>query len=869
MNKSDKNFNNLTPMMQQYLELKDEALDAFLFFRLGDFYELFFDDAKKVSKLLDIALTGRDCGLSERAPMCGVPFHAVDSYIAKLVKDGHKVAMAEQVGEVGQGLVRREIVRIVTPGTALEDEMLDADKNNYLLCVFHQLQERSNPLAANIGAAWTDISTGELSFCDIDGMVRLNELLARLNPSEIIANQKMIDLSINLSTVKYGSVSKFSLISDIDFDYSNALDTINSSLKQDIILKVKNKPNCVSALGALLSYVKNTQKKWLEHIMPNNEVESECLELGITASRTLEIFTNNSDGRKRGSLLWVMDKTSTSMGARNIKKWLAHPLKDENKINQRLDAIDELFKQPPLLINKIEDDLDNISDIERICSKISLGTIKPKDCINLANSLISCESLKNLILNTDSILLKNLANKIDNLTQLANLIKSAIKEDAPNLIREGGIIKQGFNKELDNLKNIKTNAVTTLDQIVQREKEHTGIKNLKIGFNRIFGYYLEISNSNKSEIPYRYTRKQTLANAERYITDEIKEIETKILNSESKALELELQIYEKLQEKIKTYLDKILSSAKAIASVDTIFSFYKVSKECGFIRPQIKNNDLCLKIIEGRHPIVEALLNSNEFTPNDTVLDGDEHKIMLITGPNMSGKSIYMRQVALISIMAHVGCYVPAKAASIPLIDKIFTRVGAGDDALSGRSTFMVEMQELSYILEEATDKSLCLLDEIGRGTSTYDGLSIAWAILEYLSNNLKAKVLFSTHYHELTDLENKLEGVKNYKLGVREYEGAIIFIRKLLRGRADKSFGIEVAALSGLKKGIINRAGELLKELEKKSLVQQKGDKLGGKAINTKANDNEIIKILSELDLDSVSPRLAYDILADLKKKV
>jgi len=879
MKKNDINFNKLTPMMQQYLELKEEAADAFLFFRLGDFYELFFDDAIKVSKHLDITLTGRDCGLKERAPMCGVPFHAVDGYIAKLIKSGFKVAMAEQVGEVGQGLVKREIIRIVTPGTALEDEILDADKNNYLLCVFHQLEDRKNPLAANIGAAWADISTGELNFCDIDGMVRLNELLARLQPSEIIANQKMIDLSINLSTIKYGTVSQFSYISDIEFDYNNALDTINSDLKQDVIQKIKNKPNCVAALGALLGYIKRTQKKWLDNIKPVNENNIEHLELGMTASKTLEIFYNNSDGKKRGSLLWALDKTSTHMGARNIKKWLNYPLKDRQKINERLNAVEELIKQPALLTSKIDDELQNIGDIERICSKISLNSIRPKDCINLANSLTACLNIKKLFCNFDAVLLKELANQIDDLSTLSSLIISAIKEDAPNLIRDGNIIKSGFNKELDSFQNIKTNAQGILDQIAIREKEHTGIKNLKIGFNRIFGYYIEISNSNKSQVPYRYTRKQTLANAERYITDEIKEIETKILSAETKALELELKIYEKLQEKIRGFLDRILMSAAAISNIDTIFAFFKISKEHGYVKPQIVDDSLELKISEGRHPIVELLLGANEFTPNDTMLDGDDNKIMLITGPNMSGKSIYMRQVALIAIMAHLGCFVPAKAAKIPLIDKIFTRVGAGDDVLLGRSTFMVEMQELSYILDEATDKSLCLLDEIGRGTSTHDGLSIAWAILEYLSLNLRAKVLFSSHYHELTHLEGRFLGIKNYKLGVREYEGIIVFIRKLLRGRADKSFGIEVAALTGLKKSIIDRARVLLGKLEKRGLRvdgaseagdgDSKGDKEGGSGDDGAAFGHEIFKVLAELDLDNVSPRHAHDILADLKKKL
>jgi len=871
MKKTDKFYNKLTPMMQQYFELKDEAKDAFLFFRLGDFYELFFDDAKIVSKLLDIALTGRDCGLDSRAPMCGVPHHAADAYIAKLIKAGHKVAMAEQVGEVGQGLVKREIVRIVTPGTALEDEMLDAGKNNYLLCVYHQLEEAKNPLSAKMGAAWADVSTGELAFIEIDGMVRLNELLARLNPSEIIANEKMIDLSINLSTVKFGSVSPFSLISDKEFDYVSCLESVNSLSKLDLIKKVKNKPNCVIALGALLNYIKQTQKKWLEHIRPVDEEETDRLELGMTATKTLEIFANNSDGKIKGSLLWVLNKTSTSMGSRNLKKWLARPLKEKQKIDDRLDSIEELLSQAPLLTSKIEEELSNIGDIERICSKISSSSIKPRECLNLADSLLSSLNIKKLLGGASSALLKDLSNKIEDLSKLANLLNSAIRPDASGLIRDGGIIKMGFNKEFDALKSIKTNAESILDQIVLREKEHTGIKNLKISFNRIFGYFLEVPNSQKSLVPYRYTRKQTLANAERYITDEIKEIEAKILNSDERALKLEIEIYEKLQENIRGYLDKIFTSANAIANIDTIFSLFKVSRENGYTKPQIKNGSLELIISEGRHPIVEVLLNANEFTPNDTLLDGGDNKIMLITGPNMSGKSVYMRQVALTVIMAHLGCFVPAKTANIPLIDKIFTRVGAGDDILAGRSTFMVEMQELSYILDEVTDKSLCLLDEIGRGTSTYDGLSIAWAILEYFSKNFRTKILFSTHYHELTDMEDKFDGVKNYKLGVREYEGVIVFIRKLLRGRANKSFGIEVAALSGLKREIIDRAKELLGKLEKESLAEKgvKEEKGIGLFDERKHNDNEIVKILSEIDLDAISPRHAHDILADLKRKV
>ena len=876
----------LSPMMAQYLEIKEQNKDSLLFFRLGDFYEMFYDDAITASRELELTLTSRDCGLSERAPMCGVPHHAVEAYLTKLIQKGYKVTICEQVTPPNKkGIIKREVTRVVTPGTVTESSMLTEDRNNYLasICCFDN----------GVGVSWADISTGEFNHAFIDGQiaVKLNDLLSRIEPSEIICNEEMLAESINLSVVKFGAVCPFCSYNETAFDYDNAYKLLHSRLPEQNLQLIKER-QCICAAGALLSYINDTQKCAMANMnaLVADDGDKRLL-IDSNARRTLELTQSLSQGNKRGSLFWCLDKTCTGMGARLLKKWIEGPEIDCEVINSRLDFVEELSEKS-VDCRELHEILGCMYDIERLTGRLSSRKMVPVDFLSLGRSLRGVALLKERLADFGGRLAKHIYENLSDFTAECEMIESAIfdknaksanpdddenaekskrksKEEKSKDKNKNKIFKDGYNAQLDEYRNLISNAHTVLKQLVAVEKEETGIKTLRIGFTNVFGYYIEVPKAQADLVPYRYMRKQTVANAERYVTEELKELEEKILNAEELSETLEEELYVELNEKLSQRIAEYLSTAKSVAMLDCLVSFAIVARENGYVKPNITTNDV-LNIREGRHPVVERMLRDESFVPNDTFVNSSDSKIMLITGPNMAGKSIYMKQVALITIMAQMGSFIPASSGDIGIVDRIFTRVGASDDLSSGRSTFMVEMSEVTDILNNATDKSLLLMDEIGRGTSTFDGLSIAWAIMEHLSEKVNAKVLFSTHYHELTDLENKLSGIKNYKLTVRELGNSIVFLRKLMRGSANRSFGIEVASLAGLPEIVVKRAKEILKRLEASDLRSETLSD-GGKQISLFAPDgktHEITKILSELDLDYVTPRAALDILTDLKEK-
>ncbi len=848
----------LSPMMKQYLETKEKNPDCLLLFRLGDFYEMFFEDAVTASRELDLVLTGKSCGLEERAPMCGVPFHAVDSYVSKLIEKGYKVAICEQINVPQRGLADREVVRIVTPGTVMESDMLSPEKNNYLMSICLD--------GDTAGVCWADISTGEFNRATIDAQIplRLNDLLARIVPAEIICNADMKMQSANLSLVKYGGTVPFQQLDETDYELSRAKEIIPQMCKD--AKSILGEPDvCLRACGALLIYVKETQKRTLGYIRSEKH-EEKTLVMDSGAIKTLELLAS-SDGKKQGSLFGAIDKTKTGMGARLLRKWISAPSLDEKTICSRLDGVEELVNCS-IVRSELRELLSDIFDLERLAAKLAYGNFSPRECLSLAASLLPLPSVKKTLSECKSDILKSLGNSLDVLSDIESAIHNTINNEAPAHARDGGVILKGVNSELDEYRSITVSSKTVLSRIEAEQKQATGIRNLKVAFNSVFGYYIEVPKAQSSLVPPEYVRKQTTVNSERYITEELKIIEDKILHAEERALSLELSLYSDFLSAIAKQADRITDTAKRIALIDVLASNAEVSSKYGYCRPRIGSDIKAVRIKEGRHVVVERLPGQT-FVPNDTFIDTDS-RIMMITGPNMAGKSVYMRQVALIVILAHCGFFVPADSAEIPFTDKIFTRVGASDDLHSGRSTFMVEMSEVAYILENATDDSLILLDEVGRGTATYDGLSIAWAIVEYLSSHFKAKVMFSTHYHELTDLEDVVDGVRNYKITVRELAGNIVFMHKVLRGSANRSFGIEVAGLSGLPKDVVARAKELLLELEKLNIARRSNDiysQMSMFGVNADKS-GEILKILKELNLDDVSPRAAYDILSDLKEK-
>ncbi|MBE5742932.1 MAG: DNA mismatch repair protein MutS, partial [Clostridiales bacterium] len=804
----------LSPMMKHYLQVKEQHPDCIIFYRLGDFYEMFFDDAVKVSKILDLTLTGRDCGLKERAPMCGVPYHAADGYIAQLVEVGEKVAICEQLEEPtpGKKLVERDVVKIVTAGTLTEESLIDERKNNYILSAYNN--------GNNYGIAWCDITTGQFFTRKCISANPIDELcdnIVRIMPVEIIANSSLCKIAEDFPIVKHRIVPKFSKYDDLAFSKKSAESTIKTQFNVLSVnaYNIENEPELIGACGGLISYLRETQKHALINI---NGVKVEYADhhmiLDANAMRNLELVKSMRDGKRYGTLLWTLDKTNTSMGTRALTNWILNPLTDKDKINYRQEGVEELYKNA-ILRGGLNEYLSSIKDIERLAGKVSNGNLTPRDCKLLGISLSATPNIKMLLVGVNSKILNDVNDNITDFSEITSLLDSALVDNPPIHIKDGGYIQDGFDPELDRLRKIRSNGKAVLDALVEREKEATGIKNLKHGYNKVFGYYLEVTNSFKSLVPYSWIRRQTLTGAERYITEELKQTEEELLTSDEKIKQIELSIFNKIRNVLIENIKKMQITARSIACLDVITALATVAKKFNYCRPEIVNSDNPMNVVSGRHPVVEAV-SSNQFIANDTYLDTDENRVMIITGPNMAGKSTYMRQNALIAIMAHIGSFVPAKSAQIPIIDRIFTRVGASDNLIFDQSTFMVEMTEVASILLSATKNSLLILDEVGRGTSTFDGLSIAWAVVEYIAKNIQAKTLFATHYHELSELEGSIEGLKNYKITVKELNGTIVFMRKIMRGSAHRSFGIEVASLAGVPSGVTQRAKQVLKGLEK-----------------------------------------------------
>ncbi|BDU95153.1 DNA mismatch repair protein MutS [Clostridium perfringens] len=801
----------LTPMMRQYFEIKENYKDCILFFRLGDFYEMFFEDAETAARELELVLTGRDCGLEKRAPMCGIPFHASNSYIGRLVAKGYKVAICEQVEDpkFAKGIVKRDVIKVITPGTYTDSSFVEETKNNYIMTIYSDLERNRCSLAI------TDISTGD--FLSTEGELEKGVILdeiSKFNPKEII----LLD-SLDQELIKDITLTTPALISRKPIEYfeekfEEVLNAQFGEKSNSLSLMVKKSSN------ALVKYILDTQKISLTNI---NDIEVyslvDFMTIDLSSRRNLELTENLREKSKKGSLLWVLDKTETSMGSRMLRRWIEEPLVNKEKITLRLNAVEELFNDLSLN-DSLKEALHDIYDIERILGKISNKNANAKDLIALKTSIGKIPNVKGIIENCTSSLLKNYHHNLDDLRDIYDLLEKSIKEDPSLTLKDGDLIKDGFNGEIDELRLAKTNGKDWISSLENREREFTGIKSLKVGFNKVFGYYIEISKANYSSIPEgRYIRKQTLANAERFITPELKEIEEKLLGASEKLCSLEYDIFLDIRNEVENHIDRLKTTAKIIAELDCISNLAFVALENDFIKPEI-NEDGETKIENGRHPVVEKVIPKGEFIPNDTIINKDDNQLLIITGPNMAGKSTYMRQVAIITLMCQIGSFVPASKANISVVDKIFTRIGASDDLAGGKSTFMVEMWEVSNILKNATENSLVLLDEVGRGTSTYDGLSIAWSVIEYIckNKNLRCKTLFATHYHELTKLEGEIHGVRNYSVAVKEVDNNIIFLRKIIEGGADQSYGIEVAKLAGIPDEVINRAKEILEKLEMES---------------------------------------------------
>ena len=855
----------LSPMMSHYLSVKEKYKDCIVFYRLGDFYEMFFEDAEKASKLLDLTLTGRDCGLDKRAPMCGVPYHAADAYIAKLVELGEKVAICEQLEDPSQakGIVARDVIRVVTAGTVTDEKHLDEKSASYAC---------SACLAEGRAAlAWADITTGEFCAAEYSGENAAAQVVGqmiKLSVKEVICNDEFLMATRNMPEVTRGGLPKFSSYPE----WAYGLQAAERALCEQFAAKslaaysVSGHDCAICAAGALVEYLKETQKHALRNIDGIKYIASDSyMRLDNTAIRNLELVKTLAEGKKYGSLLWLLDKTRTSMGARLLQSYILSPLASADVINYRLDGVDEFFGAPVVMLS-VAELLSEVRDVERLAGKISNDNIMPRDCLALARSLSVIPNIKFQLSGFTSAAVKDIADGLIDLSGVAELIDSAIEDEkTPAQLKDGGYIKAGYNKQLDELRNIKDHGKDIILKIESRERDETGIRTLRINYNRVFGYYIEVSKSFKDKVPIHYQRRQTLANSERYTTDELKEIEEKILSSEDMALRLEAEIYTHIKELLAANINNLKTLSAAIARLDVLISFAQVAKSNRYSRPKILPPSGALTIKEGRHPVVEVI-SKERFVANDTLLDEGENRTMIITGPNMAGKSTYMRQTALITIMAHIGSFVPAKSAEIPVTDRIFTRVGASDNLIYDQSTFMVEMIEVASILQNATKNSLLILDEVGRGTSTYDGLSIAWAVIENLTQKIGAKTMFATHYHELTELENRMEGVKNYKIAVKEINGSIVFLRKIIRGGANRSFGIEVASLAGVPKEVTDRAKQILKAVEKKEGVAIKYIEEGD---GEQPEPSEVERILRETDINTLSPMQAFLILSDLVEKV
>ncbi len=858
----------LSPMMRQYFELKEKCKDSILFFRLGDFSEMFFDDALLVSKELEITLTGRDCGLEERAPMCGVPYHSCEGYIARLVDKGYKIAICEQLSDPSsRGLVTRGITRVITPGTVIEGTMLDESKNNYICSMFLG--------GENIGICFCDVSTGDLSATLLFGedleRKTINEL-SKFSPRELIVSGDMEQFKVFQPFVSEKLKCTVEIKDEINFKLSECKQTVSKQLANKSIeeLSLDGKDDVVFALASLFEYLKETQKIGLERInMLNLYSENQFMRLDLTTRRNLELVETMRNKEKRGSLLWVLDKTRTAMGKRLIKTYIEQPLLSVKEILRRQDAVEEICSDI-VLMDTLREQLRGVYDLERLMTRIVYGSANARELRSLCYAVSRFPAIKDTLKDVKAPLLREIDGNIDALEDIKTLLDDAIVDEPPISVKEGSIIKPGYDNEIDLLRGDMTSGKDVMAELELKEKAKTGIPKLKIGYNRVFGYFIEVSNSFKDKVPADYIRKQTLSNCERYITTELKEIEGRVLGAKDRSMQLEYELFCKIREQVARNLNRVQKTAKAIAKLDVLLSFATTSYENRFVRPIVNNSD---KIIlkDSRHPVVEALMQESMFVPNDVILDTVENMISVITGPNMAGKSTYMRQVAIIVLMAQIGCFVPASHAEIGVVESIFTRVGASDDLASGQSTFMVEMMEVAQIMNSATSNSLIILDEIGRGTSTFDGMSIARAVIEFVADREKlgAKTLFATHYHELIELENLLPGVKNYNIAVKKRGDDITFLRRIVRGGTDDSFGIEVAKLAGVPEWIIERAKVILKDIESGSLVSSV-EVAQCEFEPTQNNDleqaqKEVLEKLQKVDVNTLTPIEAMGTLFEL----
>ncbi len=863
-----------TPMMQEYLKTKEEYKDCILFYRLGDFYEMFFEDAALASKELELTLTGKACGMEEKAPMCGVPFHAADSYINRLVSKGYRVAICEQVEDPkeAKGLVKREVIRVVTPGTNMDQMALDESSNNYIISLYFN--------KGIYGISCCDITTADFLLTEATDTKKVIDELYKYNPSEIIYSKSLMESDLELNAIADKLSCALSFIDDSNFEESLTIKTLLTHFKMHSLegLGLIDFPIGKVAAGALLLYLKDTQKSDLSHLTHLTPyTDGKYMLLDSATRRNLELTETIRDKQKRGSLLWVLDKTKTAMGARQLKKYIEQPLLSVDEIIKRQDAIEDMLSSV-IDTEEIREYLLKIYDLERLITKITYQSANPRDLIAFKISLERLPDIKYILSHFESRLLKELNSKIEDLQDLYKLIDNAILEEPPISSRDGDIIKEGFNEEIDKLRKAKTQGKQWLADLEAKERETTGIKNLKVKYNKVFGFYLEVTNSYKDLVPDYYVRKQTLANAERYYTPELKELEDSILGAEDRLNLLEYEYFKKVRETIASKVNDIQSTASAIAQVDALASLATVARNNNYVRPVI-NNRGALDIKDGRHPVVEKLTTNDQFIANDCYLDESTNTIAIITGPNMAGKSTYMRQVALIVLMAQIGSFVPAASARVGVCDRIFTRVGASDDLSTGQSTFMVEMNEVANILNNATCRSLLILDEIGRGTSTYDGLSIAWAVVEYISDKIGAKTLFATHYHELTELEGQISGVHNYCIAVSENGEDIVFLRKIIPGGADQSYGIQVARLAGLPEDLLKRARVIVNSLNESDIAAVSDkitmqEKLEAKLKDIQsekisAYDNEILTTIKSMDITKITPLEAINMLYDFHEKV
>ena len=872
-----------TPMMQHYLKTHEEYKDCILFYRLGDFYEMFFDDAKVVSKELELTLTGKSCGAEERAPMCGIPYHAAETYLTRLVKKGYKVAICEQVEDpkLAKGMVKREVTRVVTPGTTLNAQALDETKNNYIMCIAY--------IGDHYGISSADITTGDYYVTEVDSERKLLDEVNKYQPTEIICNEAFYISGIDIDDMKNRMGIVIYSLDAWYFSDETAQMTLKDHFKvRDLEgLGLADYDSGVIAAGALLKYLYETQKTTLSNLVAIHPYTTgKFMIIDSSTRRNLELVETLREKQKRGSLLWVLDKTRTAMGARTLRSFVEQPLIERTEIEERYDAIDE-FNTNAITREEIREYLNPVYDLERLITRVTYQTANPRDLIAFRNSIHMLPPIKTLMSDFQSPLLKRLYEQLDTLDELYELIERSITEEPPLTLHDGGILKEGYNEEVDRLRKAKTDGKSWLADLEAKEREKTGIKNLKIKYNKVFGYYLEVTNSFKDMVPEYFTRKQTLANAERFITPELKELEDVILGAEDKLIVLEYELFREVRQKVADEVVRIQKTAKAVAQIDVFASLATVAEQNNYCRPKLNEKGL-IDIKDGRHPVVERMIQNEMFVANDTYLDNGSNRVSIITGPNMAGKSTYMRQSALIVLMAQIGSFVPAKSAKIGIVDRIFTRVGASDDLASGQSTIMVEMSEVANILRNATSNSLLILDEIGRGTSTFDGLSIAWAVVEHISNPrlLGAKTLFATHYHELTELEGKLNSVNNYCIAVKEKGDDIVFLRKIVKGGADKSYGIQVAKLAGVPDNVIERAKEIVEELSNNDIteivqnISAEGSSKRSKPkldevdleqislLDTMDNDT-ILNELKELDLGQMTPIEAMNKLYELQNKV